>query len=128
VKLFPVEGVILAPLIPAIAEDDRVLTYLLTAVVVALIILLRSAATRPKQGGRPDWIAVGVSVVSFMLYAAALKIFGLILQPQQKHVLLMSFLTIAWVAAVPTIPQRAPATSAATAGKAAAGTGTKRKR
>ena len=103
-KLFPIEGVTLAPLVPAIAGGNRSLTYALVGVIIGLIIFLRAVATQPERGGKPDWSAVSVSVISFLLYASTLEIFGLFLKPAERHVLLMSFVTIVWLAVVPRLP------------------------
>jgi len=106
VKLFPVEGVTLLPMVSGITAGNRWITAALVAAIVLLMVLLRAAATRPKGGGKPDWTAVFVSVISFLLYASALQVFGLFLEPASRHVSLMSFATIVWVAIVPLIPQR----------------------
>lgn len=102
-KLFPAEGVALAPMIPVIAAGSSLITAFLTSVVVLLIVILRYFGTQPSAGGRPSWIDVGVAVVSFLLYAATIQVFGLILPPEDRHTVLMNFLTIFWIAVVPFI-------------------------
>lgn len=102
-KLFPAEGVAVAPMIPVIAAGSGLITAFLTGAVVLLIIILRYFGTQPPGGGRPSWIDVAVAVVSFLIYAATIQVFGLILPPEDRHTVLMNFLTVFWIAAVPFI-------------------------
>ena len=109
-KLFPAEGVTLAPMVPTIAGSSMLLKIVLVLAIVVLIVLLRRVATQPDNGGKTDWIAVAVSVISFILYVFTLQVFGSFFgdKPEevQQHTLLMTFITVIWVAAVPLIPKR----------------------
>jgi hypothetical protein len=101
IKLFPAEGVALYPLASGIAGGDGTLLIVLVGIIAAVVLALRALGTKPPQGGRPDWIAVFVSVASFLLYAASLGAFGYFQGDQQKHTLVVSFATIIWLAFVP---------------------------
>lgn len=101
IKLFPAEGVALYPLASGIAGGDRTLLIVLVGVIAAVVLGLRALGTKPLEGGAPDWIAVFVSVVSFLLYAGSLGAFGYFQGDQQKHTLVVSFATIVWLAFIP---------------------------
>jgi hypothetical protein len=110
VKLFPVEGVTLLPMVPVIAKGSWPWTLGLVVAIVGIIVLLRWSTARTSDG-KPDTVAIGVAVISFLLYAATLQTFGLVFKDDPaRHTNLMSFVTIIWVAAVPKLPRRgAPA-------------------
>ena len=59
-----------------------------------------------QEGGPPDWAAIFVALVSFLLYAASLGAFGIIYRTAEQTAMLMSFVTIIWVAFVPYILRR----------------------
>lgn len=102
-KLFPAEGVTLAPMIPVIAAGSDGITALLVLAIIVLIVVLRYFGTQPQGGGAPRWIDIAIAVASFLLYAATIQIFGLILSPAERHTVLMNFVTVIWVAIVPLI-------------------------
>lgn len=106
VKLFPVEGVTLLPMVGPIADTNEIVRFVLIGVIVVLIVALRWHATKPKEGGDADLTAIIVSVVSFLLYAATLQSFGLILEPESRHTLLFAFITTVWVALVPLLGRK----------------------
>ena len=106
VKLFPAEGVTLVTFIPGIAAGNTVVKVILVLVLCGLIVLLRQQATRPAGGGKPDWIAVGIAVISFVLYAMTIKIFGTFFGDENRHALLMSFISGIWIFVVPFFPKR----------------------
>jgi hypothetical protein len=102
--MFPAEGVALLPIALALSDPPRwPLRLLLIAVICAVIVFLRAVATRPVGGGRPDWVAVVISLISFLLYAASMKAFGLMGSPQE-HALWVIFLTIVWLALISVFP------------------------
>lgn len=106
VKLFPAEGVTLVTFIPGIAAGNMVVKVILVLVLCGLIVLLRQQATRPAGGGSPDWIAVIIAVVSFVLYAMTIQIFGTFFDDANRHALLMSFISGIWIFVVPFFPKR----------------------
>ena len=102
-KLFPAEGVVLAPMVAVIADKSATITGLLVVAIILLIIVLRYFGTQDPGADRPSWVDVAVAVASFLLYAATIQTFGLILSPEDRHTVLMNFATIIWVAVVPII-------------------------
>jgi hypothetical protein len=108
VKLFPVEAVTLYPMAVGIAGDDSRMLWILVGIIALVVIGLRVLGTRPAAGGPPDWPAVGVALVSFALYAAALGAFGVLYKNAATTAMLLSFLTIIWVAFVPYILRKRP--------------------
>jgi hypothetical protein len=108
VKLFPVEAVTLYPMAVGIAGEDRGALRILVGVIALVVVGLRFFGTKPATGGQPDWAAVGVALCSFLLYAAALGAFGVIYKDAEKTAMLLSFLTVIWVAFVPYILRKRP--------------------
>lgn len=106
VKLFPVEAVTLYPMAIGIAGGDRSILLTLIAVIALVVVGLRYFGTRPVEGGAPDWAAIGVALVSFLLYAAALGGFGIIFRTEAQTTMLLSFITVIWVAFLPYILRR----------------------
>jgi hypothetical protein len=106
VKLFPAEGVALVTFIPGIAAGNMVVKVILVLVLCGVIVLLRQQATRPAGGGSPDWIAVIIAVVSFVLYTMTIGIFGVFFDDPNRHALLMSFVSGVWIFVVPFFPKR----------------------
>lgn len=106
VKLFPVEAVTLYPLAIGIAGSDVALRLILIAVIVLFVIALRWFGTQEESGGGADRLAIIVSVVSFLLYAAALGGFGYLPGGPEQTRQLLAFLTIMWVALVPSVLRR----------------------
>jgi hypothetical protein len=109
VKLFPAEGVTLLPTVLPIAAGNFWLKGALVGLILALIVILRAYATQPAGGGKPDWVAVCVAVISFLLYACALQVYGPFLEPPERHTMLMTLVTGVWVALVPLLPRKPPA-------------------
>ncbi|MEA1014595.1 hypothetical protein [Sphingosinicella sp. LY1275] len=101
IKLFPVEAVTLYPMALGVAGDDEGTRTTLIAIIALVVVGLRYFGTKPIEGGRPDWMAIIVALVSFLLYAAALGGFGVLFQTPQQTATLLSFLTVIWVAFVP---------------------------
>ncbi|MGK6324698.1 hypothetical protein ACMGDM_16665 [Sphingomonas sp. DT-51] len=107
VKLFPVEAVTLYPLAIGIAGSDVALRLILIAVIALFVIALRWFGTQEESGGGADRLAIIVSVMSFLLYAAALGGFGHLPGGPEQTRQLLAFLTIMWVALVPSVLRRA---------------------
>lgn len=107
VKLFPVEAVTLYPLAIGIAAGHAVLRLILIAVIILFIMALRWFATQDEEGGGADILAIVVSVVSFVLYAAALGGFGYLPGGPEQTGQFFAFITIMWVALIPFTVRRA---------------------
>lgn len=101
VKLFPVEAVTLYPLAIGIAGNDIVIRLILIAIITLFVITLRWFGTQEERGGDADVLAIGVSVISFELYAASLGGFGYLPGGPAQTSQLLAFITIMWVALVP---------------------------
>jgi len=100
-KLFPVEAVTLYPLAIGIAGNDIVIRLILIAVITLFVIALRWFGTQAESGGDADVLAIGVSVISFELYAASLGGFGYLPGGPAQTSQFIAFITIMWVALVP---------------------------
>jgi hypothetical protein len=101
VKLFPVEAVTLYPLAIGIADNDIVIRLILIAIITLFVIALRWFGTQEESGGDADLLAIGVSVISFELYAASLGGFGYLPGGPAQTSQFLAFITIMWVALVP---------------------------
>jgi hypothetical protein len=101
VKLFPVEAVTLYPLAIGIAGNDIVIRLILIAIITLFVIALRWFGTQEESGGDADVLAIGVSVISFELYAASLGGFGYLPGGPAQTSQFLAFITIMWVALVP---------------------------
>jgi hypothetical protein len=107
VKLFPVEAVTLYPLAIGIAGNDIVVRLILIAIITLFVIALRWFGTQEESGGDADVLAIGVSVISFELYAASLGGFGYLPGGPAQTSQFLAFITIMWVALVPFALRRA---------------------
>ncbi|MGN7161179.1 hypothetical protein [Sphingomonas sp. SAFR-052] len=107
VKLFPVEAVTLYPLATGIAAGDTAIRLILIAVITLFIVALRWFGTQDAGGGDADMPAIAVSVVSFLLYAAALGGFGYLPGGVEQTSQFFAFITIMWVALIPFALRRA---------------------
>lgn len=105
-KLFPTEGVVLLTLASGLAASDLTLMIILVTVIAAMVFVIRALATRPAGGGRPDWIAVFVAVLSFVLFAVANKAFGFVGGSPEKHALWAAFGTLIWVTVISHLPKK----------------------
>jgi hypothetical protein len=101
VKLFPVEAVTLYPLAIGIAGNDVVIRLILIAIITLFVVALRWFGTQEERGGDADVLAIGVSVISFELYAASLGGFGYLPGGPAQTSQFLAFITIMWVALVP---------------------------
>jgi hypothetical protein len=75
-KLFPAEALSALLLVLAIKEDYRALRMGLVALIALTSVILRCAATWDPVKRRPDALAVLASLVAFLIYAAAMLVFG----------------------------------------------------
>jgi hypothetical protein len=100
-KLFPVEAVTLYPLAIGIAGVDIVIRLILIVIITLFVIALRWFGTQEESGGDADVLAIGVSVISFELYAASLGGFGYLPGGPAQTSQFLAFITIMWVALVP---------------------------
>ena len=107
VKLFPVEAVTLYPLALGIAAGDIVIRLTLIAVIALFVVVLRWFGTQEESGGDADVLAIGVSVASFLLYAASLGGFGYLPGGPEQTRQVLAFITIMWVALVPFVLRHA---------------------
>jgi hypothetical protein len=107
VKLFPVEAVTLYPLAIGIAGNDIVIRLILIAIITLFVVALRWFGTQEESGGDADVLAIGVSVISFELYAASLGGFGYLPGGPAQTSQFLAFITIMWVALVPFALRRA---------------------
>jgi hypothetical protein len=107
VKLFPVEAVTLYPLATGIAGNDIVIRLILLVIITLFVIALRWFGTQEESGGDADLLAIGVSVISFELYAASLGGFGYLPGGPAQTSQFLAFITIMWVALVPFALRRA---------------------
>ena len=106
VKLFPVEAVTLYPLAIGIAAGDVAIRLILIAIIAVFVIALRWFGTQEEGGGDADVLAIGISVVSFLLYAASLGGFGYLPGGPEQTRQLLAFVTVMWVALVPFVLRR----------------------
>src|SRR4051794_6019099 len=106
VKLFPAEGVTFAPIAAGFADDKVWLSIILTVLIAGAVFLVRWRATQPSGGGSPDWLAVIISTVSFLLYAMAIHAFGTFFGDPVKHSSIMTVVAGVWILAVPLIPKK----------------------
>ena len=106
-KLFPVEGVTLVNFVPAFSGGKWWVGLICCLAISGVIILLRVFATKPPGGGKTDWLAILVAVVSFWLYSMTIGILGYFFgaDAPEKHAQLMSFISTGWIMLVPLIPQ-----------------------
>ena len=95
-KLFPVEGVTLFPMAVGIANKDKGLLLALVCVIIVVVGVLRWLGTRDKKTGSSQWLAIGVSIVAFGLYAFTLGGFEYFFNEdgQQQRILISSFITV----------------------------------
>jgi len=100
VKLFPVKAVTLYPLAIGIAAGDAVIRLVLIAVIALFVVVLRWFGTQEESGGDADLLAIGISVASFLLYAASLGGFGQLPGGPEQTRQVLAFVTIMWVALV----------------------------
>lgn len=100
-KLFPVEAVTLYPLAIGIAGNDTVIRLILIVIITLFVIALRWFGTQEESGGDADVLAIGVSVISFELYAASLGGFGDLPGGPAQTSQVLAFITVMWVALVP---------------------------
>lgn len=110
-KLFPAEA--LSALLLVMSIDEKYV--MVRAVMIALVTLssgvLRYFATRNPISGKPDWLAILVSVVSFLIYAAALLAFGpLFGTDNQTTRLIATVAAVLWMAVLTNVVRQAPAT------------------
>jgi len=108
VKLFPVEAVTLYPLATGIAAGNATIRLILIAVIILFIVALRWFGTQDEHGGSADILAIAVSVVSFVLYAAALGGFGYLPGGSEQTSQFFAFIAIMWVTLIPFALRRAP--------------------
>lgn len=109
-KLFPAEA--LSALLLVMSIDEKYV--MVRAVMIALVTLasgvLRYFATRNPTSGKPDWLAILVSVVSFLIYAAALLAFGpLFGTNDQTTRLIATVAAVLWMSALTNVVRQAPA-------------------
>jgi len=107
VKLFPVEAVTLYPLAIGIAAGDVVVRLVLISIIALFVVVLRWFGTQEEGGGDADVLAIGVSVASFLLYAASLGGFGYLPGGPEQTRQVLAFITVMWVALVPFVLRRA---------------------
>ncbi|MBB4660149.1 hypothetical protein [Parvularcula dongshanensis] len=110
VKLFPVEAVTLYPLAVSIAEGSAAVRLVLLAIICAFVVALRYFGTQEEMQGRADFPAIGVAIVSFLLYAASLGGFGQLPGGEEQTTEVFAFITVMWVALVPFVLRRRPPT------------------
>jgi hypothetical protein len=106
VKLFPAEGVGLTALAAGFATDKLVLSIILTIAISGMVFLLRVFATKPAGGGKTDWIAVIIAIVSFYLYAIAIHAFGTLGTSSETLSSIMGVVVGIWTAVVPLFPTK----------------------
>ena len=82
VKLFPAEGVGLTTLVVGLGSDLLPLSIVLAIVIAAGVFVLRVFATKPANGGKTDWWAVGIATISYFMYAVSVGAFGDFGNPQ----------------------------------------------
>ncbi|HEV7658479.1 MAG TPA: hypothetical protein VGO55_01410 [Allosphingosinicella sp.] len=107
-KLFPAEAAAAYPLAIGAASDSFALRIVLIAVIALSVILYRYFATQPKGGGRPDFQAIFISLVSFLLWATSLGGFGVLLETRERTTMLASFASILWLGFVAALPSQEP--------------------
>lgn len=107
VKLFPVEAVTLYPLATGIAAGDVIVRLVLISIIALFVVVLRWFGTQEEGGGDADVLAIGVSVASFLLYAASLGGFGYLPGGPEQTRQVLAFITVMWVALVPFVLRRA---------------------
>jgi hypothetical protein len=106
VKLFPAEGVGLAALAAGFSDNKLLVSILLTIAISAMVFLLRVFATKPAGGGKTDWVAVIIAVISFYLYALAIHAFGLLGTTSETLSSIMGVIVGIWTAVVPLFPTK----------------------
>ena len=95
-KLFPVEGVTLFPMAVGIANEDKGVLLALVCLITLVVGVLRWLGTRDEKTGSSQWLAIGVSIVAFVLYAFTLGGFEYFFDAdgQQQRILISSFITV----------------------------------
>lgn len=105
VKLFPAEGVGLTALAAGLAENQLAIGIVLTILIAGAVFVLRMFATKPAGGGKTDWVAVIIAVISYFMYAVAVHAFGDFGNPQVLSTV-MGVVVGIWTLLVPLFPTK----------------------
>jgi hypothetical protein len=98
-KLFPAEAMSALLLVQAIDEQYETARLVLIGLIALASAALRYAATRDPQTGKPDILAIIVSVVSFFIYAAAMLAFGELFETNEPTTrIIATVAAILWMA------------------------------
>lgn len=106
VKLFPAEGAALAAIAAGFADSKLWLSIILIVAISVMVFFLRYKATQPEGGGTPDWIAIVIAVISFYLYAIAIRAFGTFFSDPATHAGVMGVVSGIWTILVPLFPKK----------------------
>jgi len=108
-KLFPAEALSALLLVLAIDERYAALRFGLIAVITLASGFLRYFSSRDPVTNKPDILAVFVSVVSFLIYAAALLAFGVLFHTDEATTrIVATVVAILWMAILTSAVRRAP--------------------
>jgi len=105
VKLFPVEGVGLTTLVVGLGGSLLALSVILTILIAAGVFVVRMFATKPTNGGKSDWWAVGIATVSYFMYAVSVGAFSTFGNPQALATSMGVIIGI-WTFVVPFFPTK----------------------
>lgn len=109
-KLFPAEALSALLLVLAIDEKYAALRYGMIAVVTLASGVLRYLSSRDPVTDKPDILAVFVSVVSFLIYAAALLAFGVLFNTDEATTrIVTTVVAILWMGILTAVVRKAPA-------------------
>lgn len=109
-KLFPAEALSALLLVLAIDEQFEVVRYVLISIIALVSGGLRYLSSRDPDTGRPDILAVFVSVVSFLIYATAMLAFGVLFHTNEATTRIVATVAaILWMAMLTAIVRKAPA-------------------
>lgn len=97
-KLFPAEALSALLLVLAIAPQFEVVRHVMIGLIALALVVLRYFATRGVDG-RPDILAIFVSLISFLIYAAAMLAFGVLFKTNAETTrIIATVAAILWMA------------------------------
>lgn len=110
-KLFPAEALSALLLVLAIDQDRfAVQRNVLIGIIALASAVLRYLSSRDPDTGKPDKLAVFVSVISFLIYAAALNAFGPLFGTDEPTTrIIATVAAILWMAILTQVVRKAPA-------------------
>lgn len=109
-KLFPAEALSALLLVLSIDPQFTQVRNVLIALIVVASGVLRYFTTRDPDTGKPDLLAIVVSVVSFLIFSAAMLAFGVLFNTNEATTrIIATIVAILWMAILTVVIRRAPA-------------------